>query len=232
MDPIGAGAGLPACNPDFRFDQSSLGAALTAGDGCHGAYTRTDGSKYPTTSAFTQEDLQRYGYRPRGLTDAQYDALKTQANTQGTYNISTGNVATVLTALDAAGVVSPVLYWDNGDVDPSLSTIPAAFKRVINNDVTSCGTKSLTIVVSGPGNDLKITNGNTSPYVVASIFVPDGELVGQGGSNTIGTVFAKELDLGGNVDFFMDKCFAANPPGGTLDVEVVNWREDDSTDVT
>ncbi len=62
--------------------------------------------------------------------------------------------------------------------------------------------------------------------------MPDGELVGQGGSNTIGTVFAKVLDLGGNVDFFMDRCFAANPPGGTLDVEVVNWREDDSTDVT
>ena len=52
-----------------------------------GAYTRADGTKYPTTSLFTQAELQNYGYRPRGLTDAQYDALRSQAQAQGTYNI-------------------------------------------------------------------------------------------------------------------------------------------------
>jgi hypothetical protein len=223
--------GLPACNTQFKYDQTGLGASLAAGDGCHGAYTRTDASKYPTTSAFTPEELARYGYRPRGLTDSQYDALKSQAQAQGTYNIATGSVSTQLTALANAGIASPVLYWDSGDVSLNLSNIPAVFKRTINNDTTSCGTKSLTIVVSGPGNDFSFSNGNTSPYVVASMFVPDGTLTGQGGSNTIGTVFAKVLDVGGNVDFFMDRCFAANPPGATLDVEVTNWSEDDSKDV-
>jgi hypothetical protein len=29
----------------------------------------------------------------------------------------------------------------------------------------------------------------------------------------------------------MDQCFASNPPGGTLDTQVVNWREDDSKDI-
>lgn len=224
--------GLPACNPQYRFDQSGLGAPLVPGDGCHGAYTRTDGTKYPTTSSFDQEELQRYGYRPRGLTDSQYDAMRSQAQSQGTLNIATGSVGTVLSGLAAAGVSSPVLYWDNGPVDLNMSIVPAAFKRSPNNDLTSCDTNSLTIVVSGPGNDFKFSSGNTSPFVAASIFVPDGKLVGQGGSNTIGTVFAKEIDLGGNPTFFMDKCFAANPPAATLDVEVVNWREDDTKDVT
>ena len=223
--------GSPACNTQFRYDQSGLGSALTAGDGCHGAYTRADGSKYPTTSQFTPEELARYGYRPRGLTDSQYDALRSQAQAQGTYNIAMGSLNAQLTALANAGIASPVLYWDNGTQSLNMSNIPSVFKRTINNDATNCGTNSLTIVVVGPGNGLNFSGGNTSPYVVASMFVPDGTLVGQGGSNSIGTIFAKTLDLGGNVDFYMDKCFAANPPGATLNVEVVNWREDDSKDV-
>lgn len=224
--------GLPPCNLQFRFDQSGLGAPLTPGDGCHDAYTRSDGTKHPKTSKFTPEDLARYGYRPRGLTDAQYDALLSQAKAQGTYNLPATSLNAQLSALAASGISSPVLYWDSGDISLNLADIPAAFKRTINNDATNCATNSLTIVVSGPGNDLKFTNGNTSPFVVASIFVPDGNLSGQGGSNTIGTVFAKTLDLGGNVDFYMDRCFAANPPGATLNVEAIDWREDDSRDVT
>jgi hypothetical protein len=223
--------GSPACNPQFKYDQSGLGDELTSGDGCHGAYTRSDGSVYPTTSKFGPEELQRYGYRPRGLTDAQYDALRSQAQAQGTHNIPTGSVNATLTNLAAAGIASPVLFWENGSVQLNLATIPAAYKRM-TSDATDCGAYSLTIVVSGPGNNLRFTNGNTSPYVSASIFVPDGTLSGQGGSNTIGTVFAKTIDLGGNVEFHMDRCFAANPPGGTLNVEVLNWREDDSKDLT
>jgi hypothetical protein len=44
-------------------------------------------------------------------------------------------------------------------------------------------------------------------------------------------VFAKTLDLGGNADFYMDACFANNPPGATLDAQVMTWREDDSKDI-
>lgn len=224
--------GSPACNSTFPYDQTGLGGPLAVGDGCYGGYARTDGSVYPTTSYFGAAELATYGYRPRGLTDAQYDALRAQAQAQGTYNISTGGVGSVLTSLAASGIASPVLYWDNGSVALNLSTIPDAYKRAINNDSTSCGTRSLTIVVSGPGNNFKYSSGNTSPYIVASIFVPDGTLTGSSGSNTIGTVFAKAIDLSGNPDFYMDQCFAANPPGATLDVEVVNWREDDGKDIT
>jgi hypothetical protein len=219
-----------ACNTTFPYDQDQEGSALTAGDGCYGLYTRSDGTKYPTTSGFTQGDLQNYGYRPRGLTDAQYDALRTQAQAQGTYNIPVANISATLTGLVAAGVTSPVLYWDNGSVSLHSTDFPSSFLRSLSA-ASTCNTNSVTVVVAGPGHDLSYQGGNTAPWLVASLFVPDGTLTGVGGRNTIGTVFAKTLDLGGNVDFYMDNCFAANPPGATVDAQVTQWREDDSKDV-
>jgi hypothetical protein len=219
-----------ACNPTFPYDQDQEGSALTSGDGCYGLYTRSDGTKYPTTSSFTQADLQNYGYRPRGLTDAQYDALRTQAQSQGTYNIAVNSVSSTLTNLVAAGITSPVLYWDNGSVSLSGSNFPASFLRSLSA-ASTCNTNSVTVVVAGPGHDLTYQGGNSAPWLVASLFVPDGTLTGNGGRNTIGTVFAKTLDLGGNVDFYMDNCFAANPPGATVDAQITQWREDDSKDV-
>jgi hypothetical protein len=222
------------CNTIFKWDQDAEGGALTSGDGCYGAYTRSDGTIYPTTSSFTQADLQNYGYRPRGLTDAQYDALRSQAQAQGTYNIATGAIKATLTSLAASGITSPVLFWDNTSVvSVSESDFPTSFTRTINSAAV-CGTNSVTIVVVGPNNSLSYQGGNTSypgPFLVASVFVPDGTLTGSGGRNTIGTVFAKSLDLGGNVDFYMDQCFANNPPGATLDAQVLQWREDDGTDL-
>jgi hypothetical protein len=219
------------CNPLYRFDQSGSGGPLTANDGCHGEYVRSDGSVYPETSEFGPEELERYGYRPRGLTDAQYDALRSQADAQGTLNIDETQVAGRLNALNDLGITSPVLFWDNGDVDLDSADFPADFLRPLSDDA-GCTSNSVTIVVEGPGHDLSYSGGNTAPYLVASIFVPDGELTGQGGVNTIGTVFAQTIDLGGNVEFYMDSCFANNPPGAVLDVEITNFREDDSQDIT
>jgi hypothetical protein len=176
------------------------------------------------------QDLQNLGYRPRGLTDAQYDSLKAQAQAMGTYNLATGTVSSTLTSLAAAGVSSPVLYWDNGPVSLSSGDFPTSFKRALSA-AAGCTQNTLTIVVSGPGNGLSYQGGNTSPYLVAALFIPDGTLSGQGGVNTIGTVYAKTIDLGGNPDFHLDNCFAASPPGGTLDVQVTGFREDDATDV-
>ena len=219
------------CNPRFKYDQTGSGAALPAtGNVCYGAYTRSDGSRYPTTSAFTQADLQRYGYRPRGLTDAQYDFLRSQAKAQGTHNIAVGSVSATLTGLANAGITSPVLFWEDGSVSLNATDFPASFLRSLNT-LSTCSAMSVTIIVSGPGNNLSYQGGNTAPYLSASIFVPDGTLTGSGGRNTIGTVFAKTLDLGGNVDFYMDQCFAENPPGATLDVQITDWREDDGQNI-
>lgn len=236
----GGGGGGPIhspaapCNPVFAWDQSGTHVSgsndIASGDLCYGKYARSNGTTYPTSSKFTSEDLQRYGYVPRGLTDAQYDALRSQAQSQGTYNLADGNVNGALATALAAGVTSPVLYWDSRSVALNSTSFPSDFLRTLNTSA-SCISNSVTIVVAGPGNNLSYQGGNTSPYLVASMFVPDGTLTGNGGRNTIGTVYAKVLDLGGNADFYMDECFANNPPGGTLDVEVLSFREDDGTDI-
>ena len=216
------------CNTTFPWDQDGGGGDLTS-TACYGGYTRSDGTVYPTTSQFTLAELQQtYGYIPRGLTDAQYKALLTQAKAQGTYNIATGSINSTLTSLAAAGITSPVLYWDNGDVSLKTSDFPASFRRVLSTSA-NCAGNSVTVVVVGA--NLKFAGGNVSPYLVASMFVPDGTLTGQGGAGLIGTVFAKTIDLGGGLDFYMDQCFANNPPGGILDAQVTKWAEDDSKDI-
>lgn len=218
------------CNSTFKWDRDNLGGALTPGDACYGKYVRSDGTVYPTSSKFTAQDLQNIGYRPRGLTDAQYGALKAQAQAQGTYNIATSSLNATLSSLLSAGVTSPVLYWDNASVSLSQGDFPAGFSRAINQ-TPGCAQNTVTIVVAGSAHNLSYQGGNSSPFLTAAIFVPDGTLTGQGGRNTIGTVFAKTIDLGGNVDFYLDACYANSPPGGTLDVQVTSFREDDGTDV-
>lgn len=217
-----------SCNLDFPWDQSGSGAVLPTTSPCYGKYVRSDGSVYPTTSAFTSTEMtQVYGYRPRGLTDAQYDALKSQALSQGTYNIVTSSISSQLTTLLGQGVTSPVLFWDSGNVALKQSDFPASFSRSLSSDA-GCTSNSVTIVVVG-GN-LSYQGGNTSPYLTAALFVPDGLLTGTGGRNTIGTAFAQNIDLSGSVEFFMDECFAGNPPGAVVEAEVVDWRESDSAD--
>jgi hypothetical protein len=222
-----------ACNPTFKYDQSggNKAGALTSGDGCYGAYVRSDGTVYPATSKFTLQDLQSlYGYRPRGLTDAQYDQLRSTAQSEGTYNLAPGSINAALTAMVNSGITSPILYWDNGSVALKSTDFPSSFLRNLNTS-GSCVSNNVTIVVTGAGNGLDYQGGNTAPYLSAAIFVPDGTLTGSSGRNTIGTVYAKTIDLGGNLDFYMDQCFANNPPGATVDVQITNWREDDGTDL-
>ncbi len=225
-----SGSNYP-CNTTFPYDQDGGGGPL-AGTSCNNKYARVDGSgtSYPTSSLFTAADLQSYGYRPRGLTDAAYDSLKSQAQAQGTYNLATSAVLQKLTDLAAAGIDSPVLYWDNGDISLSPGDFPSSLKRALDQSA-ACTGNSVTIVVSGPGNDFTYQGGNSAAKLAASIFVPDGTLTVQGGVNTIGTVFASVIELGGNPDFYMDDCFVNNPPGATLDATATNWREDDTTDV-
>jgi hypothetical protein len=220
-----------ACNPTFKFDQDGgvpSGTDIVNGDACYGKYTRADGTKYPLTAKFTLTDLENLGYRPRGLTDAQYDRLRSQAQAEGTYNLASGSVLTQLTSLVSAGVSSPVLFWDTGDVSLGSADFPASMKRPVSSSAT-CGGYSVTVVVMN-GN-LTYQGGGGSPYVPVAFFVPDGTMKAQGGLDTLGTIFAKVVDMGGSPDFKLDNCFVNNPPGGTLDAQVINWREDDGKDI-
>jgi hypothetical protein len=241
----------------LSYDQTGDGGVLPAGSPC--LVTRTDGSGqlYPDgacpanttstrsdglcqTSAFTTTDLQRYGYRPRGLSDTQYAALKTRSKSMGLYNVGTGSLSTLLNSALTAGVAHPVVYWDcnvtNTACSPSSPTVafsvndlPAnTFQTPPNTSPCQPNMNILTVVVAH-GN-LTFQGGN-STWTDASFFVPDGSFNANGGYNVLGTLFSNNLDLGGNQTFQLDNCFLTNFPGPVLSVTQVGFREDDSKDV-
>ena len=228
----------------------------TVGSQCYHVYQRPDGSWYPDgvcptgavprsdglcdTTAFTTADLNRYGYRPRGLSDAQYAALKARAQAQGTYNLPTGNVGAAVTALLNAGINHPILYWDCSNAGSICSTSQAVSLRqsdfpsgVFNTaPVASGGTCSLvrvvTIVVVHSGLTFQ---GGTNTWFDGAFFVPDGSFNGNGGYNILGTLFSNNLDLGGTQAFSLDSCWVASFPGPVLNLKQTGFREDDSADV-
>ncbi len=247
------------CNssdPALYYDQTVDGGPLAAGSPC--LVTRTDGSGllYPDgicpsgvtstrsdglcqTSLFTTADLQRYGYLPRGLTDSQYSILKTRSQNQGLYNVPVSSLSGKLTTLLAQGVAHPVVYWDcsasgnpcsSQTIALSVSDVPAnTFQTVPNASPCPANMNILTVVVVK--GSLTFQGGN-SQWFDASFFIPDGSFNGNGGYNVLGTLFSKNLDLGGGQAFQLDNCFLTNFPGPVLDVTQVGFREDDSKDVS
>jgi hypothetical protein len=250
-------AGTPcSSNSALYYDQSGDGGLLPAGSPC--LVQRTDGSGqyYPDgacpngtpstrtdglcqTSDFTTTDLKRYGYRSRGLSDTQYAALKTRAQNQGLYNVGTGSLSAKLTAAVASGIAHPVVYWDcnvsntacgpgSSSVSLKYSDVPSGtFGTAPNTSPCPSNMNILTVVVAH--GSLTFQGGNSS-WFDASFFIPDGSFNGNGGYNVLGTLFANNLDLGGNQTFQLDSCFLTNFPGPVLDVTQVAFREDDSKD--
>ena len=225
------------CNtalPDY-YDQSGDGGDLS-GTVCKDKWTSPTGSgkTYPTTSKFTLQDLQSFGYRPRGLSDAIYSALKSRAQAAGTY--FTDKNANPYAALNALGGAQSVLYYEipaGSKVTLGPTSFPNYYLRQ-ENDGPSCPASNLTIVVQG--GDLTLNSvgaGNSSPVtgLVSAIFVPDGSYDGQGSVWVIGSIFALNMKLAGTQDFRLDKCYVENPPSAVLDVQVTNFREDDSKDI-
>lgn len=213
----------------MKYDQSGDGGPVSAGSPCYRSYQKADGTWYPEndTTAFTLTDLQKYGYRPRGLTDAQYAALKTRAQAQGLYNPSIGSISATVSSLLAAGISQPVLYFDNGDVSMAYSDFPAgAFERAPS---ATCSPQSVVVVVEH-GN--LTWQGGNNKWFDAAFFVPDGTWTGNGGYNVLGTLWANNVSLGGNEQFQLDTCFVTNTQGAILDVRIKSFREDDSKDVS
>jgi hypothetical protein len=227
------------------------------GAACYHSYQRPDGSWYPDgvcpsgvtspygnglcdTTAFTTADLQRYGYRPRGLSDSDYDALRATAQAAGTYNLPVASVSATLSALVTAGVTQPVLYWDCANAGSICSsTNPLSLSQ--NNfpagvfDTAPVALPSLcalnlpivTIVVEHA--DFVIQGGNNA-WLDAAIFAPDGSVNANGGYQINGTMFANNVSLGGTIAFSLDPCWVKSFPGPILSVRQTAFREDDSTD--
>ncbi|MDQ3431331.1 MAG: hypothetical protein M3467_03765 [Actinomycetota bacterium] len=210
------------------YDRDSQGGPVGPGSPCYRTHQRADGTWYPEndTTVFTAEDLARYGYRPGGLTDAQYADLKTRAQSIGAYNVPTGQLSAALTAAVNAGVSNPVVYYEDQDVSLRYSDIPATFGRTPESACTA--PHSVTVVVRR--GDLTYQGGNTEWRSLA-MFVPEGNYRGDGGYNVLGTLFARSISLGGNETFQLDSCFTRNMPGPLLDLQVTGFREDDRSDV-
>lgn len=205
-------------------DRDSQGGPVPAGSPCaswsipgHPAGTRT-------TTKFTVADLESYGYRPGGLSDAEYDALKVKASSMGLYNPA-GSLQAKIQAVVASGVNNPVLFVDTGDLTLKSSDIPAALGRLPN---TTCSPASLVVVVRH--GDLTYQGGN-SAWRTMAVFVPEGDFTGNGGYNIIGTLFANNVSLGGNEQWQLDDCFVDNMPGPLMTLDVTGFREDDRSDV-
>jgi Tfp pilus assembly protein PilX len=241
------------CTSGFVNAQSPTGGVVTSGSACYKTWTRTDGTTYPDgacpsgtpsiradglceTTGFSLTDLQRYGYRPRGLSDTQYAELKARSQSQGTYNLAESAISAALTTAQTNGSSDPVIDWDcnsasicsGGNVTVKVSDFPSMF-RVDPSTVTSCSSLPIVTIVVEHGG--LIIQGGNNDWIDSAIFAPDGLYNGNGGINVYGTIFSNNLQLGGNQTFELNNCWVTNFPGAALSVTQTSFREDDATDL-
>ena len=238
----------------LKNDQSVGGGPVSSGQ-CYRTHQRLDGSYYPDaaptegctpradglcdSTSFTEADLKRYGYRPRGLSDDQYEAMAARAKATGTHNVASATLNTKLSAALAAGIKQPVVYVDCDEApalcpsdtyDLKLSHIPAAFQQAPDplGSLTRCaaGVQPVVTFVLVKGN--VVFSGGNSTWFDAALFVPDGQWRGNGGYNVLGTIFTNDLSLGGNEKFQLDSCFIRDLPVSLMQIEVKEFSQDDA----
>jgi hypothetical protein len=210
---------LSACNTTYPGDQDKSGGSVSAFPAC------ADVVLGGTSSQFGLAELSAtYNYSSRGLSAAQYTALKAKAVSQGNYwtNSTLGSYKPpCVTSCSSGKTPTPngVLYFKVS----SSTTLGNEFSQIADFTRSHCGSRSLIIVVEGGNATL---NSNTN--LTAAVFVPDGSLKYNGGAVLEGTVFAKYIDkFNGTANFHLDQCFINNFPGGLFDVTPVRFREVD-----
>jgi hypothetical protein len=229
--------GWSPCNASDMYDQDSQGAALSSSCPGYAAFTDSaTGLPYPTTSKFTMSDMQAHGYRPGGLSPNEYAALKSMAQSMGTY--FTSATTSPFAALTAANATNGVIFYDlpsggSSTVTLKPADIPNLYFRSYNDTTTSCVLPSLVIIVRNGSLTYNTSGGNThSGALVSSMFVPDGNYNGQGNADIIGTLFAQTMaNVTGTQNWFLDQCFVANPPGPVMSIRVMNYREVDTQNI-
>lgn len=213
-------------NAAMNYDRTADGGPISSSSAC-ASYGGVPISPARTTTKFTLQTLQDdYGYRPGGLSDAEYEALRVRAVSLGTYNASPASLPTKIAAAVAAGATHPVVYWDNGNVALKASDIPTLFSRAPGTACTS--PYSVVVVVRNGGI---VYSSGTSDWRSLAVFVPEGDFRGNGGYNVLGTLFAQNLSLGGNETWRLDDCFVDNMPGPLMNLEALTFMEDDRNDV-
>lgn len=213
------------CNTTYPYDQDAtpLGGAFP-GSGCA---TATGGyGDYATKgSEFSAQTLVNdYGFKTRGLTSDEYATLKAKAIAGGTFFGAGQSITwpTASTNVTAPGY-SPVIYIEDQNVS-------------ITNQLNSYGWVSdLPCTSIHPNFVLVVERGNlsvgSSSAMTGYIFAPDGRVDYTGGAELTGTMFAKDMKLGGGgsapYNIGLNECMASYTNGGILAVTKVRFREVD-----
>ncbi|HSE69653.1 MAG TPA: hypothetical protein VLA97_02765 [Nocardioidaceae bacterium] len=226
---------------DYKYDQDKLGGSLT-GTTCESVQTTypdyyglvdVDKDGTPDVKGSWIEDeaalFGQFNIRTPALGDAQIDALRTTAQSQGNYWTAAAPTDASWKTPDEKHAV---MFFDlaktdlGGTVD--LNQIQG-FSRgtVMSTDPAACPSKSLVIVIDGGNAKL-----NSNQELVASLFLTSPAPLGQvkkanGTSTFIGTIYADTINLVGTADVLMDTCFHINMSPSLLDVEAGSYLEVD-----
>jgi Tfp pilus assembly protein PilX len=224
------------CDSRFPYDQDRLGGSLL-GTACES--TQTSYPKYyapknldpdatnEVNGSFIESDTALYklfGFRNPALTQAQIDALRATAASQG-------NLITSATGWTSPDETNAVMFFDLTGADTNARTVNlnnvVGFGRDKNLSSSSadCPSRSLTIVIVGGNATL-----NSNQQLVASLFLTSSAPYGQvsranGTADYIGSIYADTINLIGNVDISSDTCFVANVSPALLDVRSGSYRE-------
>lgn len=232
------------CAPLYPYDQDILGGRLDD-SGTNQTCNNLSDQYYDfinpndpslgteKTSKFTVEKLEKvYGYKTRGLSDAQYAALRNKAAGDRTYWTTTGNTLQAGSLLLPCAVAPcanggpqikyPVLYFKvpaGTTVKFQNSDLPGYTYPTSDNPCPAL--PSVIIIVEGGNLEFA---GNAG--ITGSVFVPDGNFNFQAGE-IVGTVFAKTLQLTGNSIMRQTQCSLKNMSGGLLTVDSQRFHQDD-----
>jgi hypothetical protein len=170
-----------------------------------------------------------YNMRNPTLAEGLVDQLRSIAISQGNYWEQASPTNPAWTTPDEENAV---MFFDltktdlGGTVD--LKDI-VGFSRATNTSETSaaCSSKSLAIVIEGGNAKLNSTQTMFASLILTSS-APYGQVTkANGNASFIGTIFADNINLVGNVDLSLDACFLANLSPALLILNVGNYREED-----
>lgn len=199
----------------FVYDQSGYGGDFAPADACSSAP-----SQYTKSSKFTLEMLQSiYGFKPRGLTPEQYDALKQEATRRGTYYTSPSPPSWP----NASTTPYPILYFKIG-ANQTVNIQNQLSSYLWQND-PSCTLRHPSVVIVVEGGSLHVT-GSTG--FSGAIFTPDGQTRFDGSNKFVGTAFAKQFTTAGNDTISLNDCYAQSTSPLILEPKPLQFREVDN----
>jgi hypothetical protein len=228
------------CDPAFPYDQDShSGTGSLASTACAEALTAApkyygskdlDGNGTTDVNGSWVRDaaslMKLWNITNEPLSTDQIDDLRVVAKSQGNYWTST----TGWTSPNPTTTPDAVMFFDlagaSGNREVNLNDITGWGRNpVLDPSSPLCPKRSLLIIIAD-GNAMMNSNQQLAASLVLTGTAPYGQVTKANGTgNFIGTVFADHVNLVGNIDFSLDKCFTSNLPPGINSVEIQSYRE-------